>query len=185
MCHDCYMECEKLAQHIEETEGKSLKVLQSWWGPVLAAVLAPFLRIHFIFWDSRQFNCIGWSLSMLIVNVWENSLKNNKNKNNMTFLKNFSLNIFSNNLIIIFPSVNPSFSRMQPSFGSRSSLATSQARGESSDIDFSWIREEENKLRNERGKCQTKHSRSNQYPSFLQRTQNDFPNAISVWILRN
>ncbi|RCN53261.1 hypothetical protein ANCCAN_00321 [Ancylostoma caninum] len=39
---------------------------------------------------------------------------------------------------------------MQPSFGSRSSLATSQARGESSDIDFSWIREEENKLRNER-----------------------------------
>ncbi|EPB80725.1 hypothetical protein ANCCEY_00131 [Ancylostoma ceylanicum] len=40
--------------------------------------------------------------------------------------------------------------RMQPSFGSRSSLATSQARGESSDIDFSWIREEENKLRNER-----------------------------------
>ncbi|ETN68413.1 hypothetical protein NECAME_05601 [Necator americanus] len=39
---------------------------------------------------------------------------------------------------------------MQPSFGSRSSLATSQARGESSDIDFSWIREEENKLRKER-----------------------------------
>ncbi|KAK6009946.1 hypothetical protein OSTOST_25095, partial [Ostertagia ostertagi] len=30
-------------------------------------------------------------------------------------------------------------------------LATSQARGESSDIDFSWIREEENKLKNERG----------------------------------
>ncbi|KAE9421784.1 hypothetical protein Angca_000723 [Angiostrongylus cantonensis] len=41
-------------------------------------------------------------------------------------------------------------SKMQPSLGSRSSLATSQARGESSDIDFSWIREEENKLRNER-----------------------------------
>lgn len=40
--------------------------------------------------------------------------------------------------------------RMQPSFGSRSSLATSQARGESSDIDFSWIREEEKKLKNER-----------------------------------
>ncbi|VDP61455.1 unnamed protein product [Heligmosomoides polygyrus] len=39
---------------------------------------------------------------------------------------------------------------MQPSFGSRSSLATSQARGESSDIDFSWIREEEKKLKNER-----------------------------------
>ncbi|KHJ81635.1 hypothetical protein OESDEN_18677 [Oesophagostomum dentatum] len=41
---------------------------------------------------------------------------------------------------------------MQPSFGSRSSISTSQARGESSDIDFSWIREEENKLRNEREK---------------------------------
>ncbi|KAK6029288.1 hypothetical protein OSTOST_04602, partial [Ostertagia ostertagi] len=40
--------------------------------------------------------------------------------------------------------------KMQPTFGSRSSLATSQARGESSDIDFSWIREEENKLKNER-----------------------------------
>ncbi|KAK5976893.1 hypothetical protein GCK32_016734, partial [Trichostrongylus colubriformis] len=39
---------------------------------------------------------------------------------------------------------------MQPAFGSRSSLATSQARGESSDIDFSWIREEEKKLKNER-----------------------------------
>ncbi|CAJ0601409.1 unnamed protein product [Cylicocyclus nassatus] len=40
--------------------------------------------------------------------------------------------------------------RMQPSFGSRSSLSTSQARGESSDIDFSWIREEEKKLKNEK-----------------------------------
>ncbi|KAK6036304.1 hypothetical protein COOONC_26191 [Cooperia oncophora] len=39
--------------------------------------------------------------------------------------------------------------KAQSAFGSRSSLATSQARGESSDIDFSWIRDEERKLRNE------------------------------------
>nr|CDJ82253.1 Hypothetical protein CBG19842 [Haemonchus contortus] len=45
---------------------------------------------------------------------------------------------------------NYAMPKLQPAFGSRSSLATSQARGESSDIDFSWIREEENKLRKER-----------------------------------
>ncbi|VDL72996.1 unnamed protein product [Nippostrongylus brasiliensis] len=64
---------------------------------------------------------------------------NNNNNNN----NNNSKDWLNNNDTYAMP-------RMQPSYGSRTSIATSQARGESSDIDFSWIREEENKLRKER-----------------------------------